>query len=101
MTQLLVIDTKTMNAKAFDGRVFIQEAHLGIDEDTTTEGVIEVLEDLRMMSTVHLKEVMRQMDLMEQQDRDARRWAPKNVVPVVFKPWPIPKLTGWVKTAKP
>lgn len=77
MTQLLVINTQTMEAKAFDGRVFIDKAKLDIDEDTTKEGLIEVLEDFRMTSTVAFKEARRQMDLMELQIRESIRYVPK------------------------
>lgn len=87
MTQLLVINTQTMHARAYEDKIFIQEQRLDIDEDTTKEGILEALEDLRMTSTVQLKEAMRQYDLMMAQQNDARRWAPKNVVQVAFKPY--------------
>lgn len=85
MTQLLVIDTNTLEAKAFDGRILIDKAKLDIDKDTTPEGLIEVLEDFRMVSTVQLRDARRQMELMQIQEADAKRWAPKNAVNVTFK----------------
>ena len=56
MAQLLVIDTSTMGVTAYDGKTLIDQAVIGIDSETTPEGLKEVLEDFRSTSSIQSKQ---------------------------------------------
>lgn len=85
MTQLLVIDTVKNEIKAFDGKVLVDKFKVPEDMELTREEQLENLDFVRRTSTIQRKEARRQMELMAQQENDAKRWAPKYVIPVVLK----------------
>lgn len=87
MTQLLVINCETEEIKAFDGRVLVDKFQIPDDMDLTQEEKMESLEWARQSSTVQSRDARRQLELMEQQVLEARRWRHKNEVEVSFKPW--------------
>ena len=61
-TQFVVIDTKSLVATEYDGKERIRYAQIIIDEDTTQEGLVEVIEELRAEATLESREIEKQAD---------------------------------------
>ncbi len=61
-TQFVVIDTKSMICTEYDGKERIRSVKVGIDEETTREDLLPVIEELRAEATVESREIEKQAD---------------------------------------
>lgn len=81
-TQFVVIDTKSMMCTEYDGKERIRTVHVGIDDETTREQLLPVIEELRQEATVASRAIEKQADEVQRvleirygyADKEAASW---------------------------